>query len=175
MSSARAACRTTPTSPSSNGYAVSGKTSLSPRPMVGCAWNPDCSDRAMKQQIACVTALAAMLFGIPAVRESAPVVLGQSPVAAIVDQHKLAAIEALVLEDIAQKRLPGAVVLVGHRNRIVYQKAIGHRALIPTREPMTINTIFDLASLTKPIATTTSVMLLVEQGRIRLTDRVSTF
>ena len=78
-------------------------------------------------------------------------------------------------EDIAQKRLPGAVVLVGLRNRLVYQKAIGHRALVPAREPMTLDTIFDLASLTKPVATTTSVMMLIEQGKLRLTDRVADF
>ena len=60
-------------------------------------------------------------------------------------------------------------------NRIVYQKAIGDRALLPSREPMTLDTIFDLASLTKPVATTTSVMLLIEQGSLRLIDRVSTF
>ena len=88
---------------------------------------------------------------------------------------KLDAIEPLVREEIEQKRLPGAVVLVGLGDRIVYQKAIGHRALVPSREPMTLDTIFDLASLTKVVATTTSVMMLVEEGKLRLVDRVSTF
>jgi CubicO group peptidase (beta-lactamase class C family) len=92
-----------------------------------------------------------------------------------VDVRKLEAIEGLVRDDMALKRLPGAVVLVGVGDRIVYQKAIGDRALVPAREPMTLDTIFDLASLTKVVATTTSVMLLIEQGRVRLTDRVSTF
>jgi len=92
-----------------------------------------------------------------------------------VDLKKFEAIEALVREDIAQKRLPGAVVLVGVGDRVVYQKAIGDRALVPSREPMTLDTIFDLASLTKVVATTTSVMLLIEQGKIRLNDRVFTF
>jgi uncharacterized protein YbbC (DUF1343 family)/CubicO group peptidase (beta-lactamase class C family) len=57
---------------------------------------------------------------------------------------------------------------------VIYQKAIGDRAVVPSREPMTLDTIFDLASLTKVVATTTSVMLLIEQGKLRLTDRVST-
>ena len=92
-----------------------------------------------------------------------------------VDSQRFAAIEALVKEDIAQKKLPGAVVLVGRGDRILYQKAIGHRALVPAAEPMTLDTIFDLASLTKVIATATSVTMLIEDGRIRLNDRVATF
>jgi uncharacterized protein YbbC (DUF1343 family)/CubicO group peptidase (beta-lactamase class C family) len=91
------------------------------------------------------------------------------------DLRKFDAIEALVREDIARKRLPGAVVLVGVGDEIVYEKAIGDRALVPSPEPMTLDTIFDLASLTKPVATTTSVMILVEEGKIRLNDRVATF
>jgi uncharacterized protein YbbC (DUF1343 family) len=92
-----------------------------------------------------------------------------------IDLTRLEAIEALVRHDIEQKRLPGAVVLVGLGDRIIYQKAIGDRALVPAREAMTLDTIFDLASLTKVVATTTSVMMLIEQGKLRLIDRVSTF
>ena len=66
-------------------------------------------------------------------------------------------------------------MLIGLGDRIVYQKAIGNRAQVPSREPMTLDTIFDLASLTKVVATTTSVMMLVEEGKLRLNDRVSTF
>ena len=92
-----------------------------------------------------------------------------------VDLRRLDAIEPLVREAIAEKKLPGAVVLVGRGDRILYQKAIGNRAVAPSVEPMTIDTIFDLASLTKVVATTTSVMMLVEQGRIRLSDRVASY
>jgi uncharacterized protein YbbC (DUF1343 family) len=92
-----------------------------------------------------------------------------------VDLHGLDAIEPLVDAAIAEKKLPGAVVLVGRGDRVLYQKAIGNRALVPAVEPMTLDTIFDLASLTKVVATTTSVMMLVEQGRVRLSDRVATF
>ena len=66
---------------------------------------------------------------------------------------------------IAEKKLPGAVVLVGRGDRILYQKAIGNRALVPVAEPMTLDTIFDLASLTKVVATTTSVMILSKKER----------
>jgi uncharacterized protein YbbC (DUF1343 family)/CubicO group peptidase (beta-lactamase class C family) len=92
-----------------------------------------------------------------------------------VDLARLDAIPPLVEQAIAEKELPGAVVLVGRGDRVLYQKAIGRRAVEPAPEPMTLDTIFDLASLTKVVATTTSVMKLVEDGRIRLSDRVSTF
>jgi uncharacterized protein YbbC (DUF1343 family)/CubicO group peptidase (beta-lactamase class C family) len=94
---------------------------------------------------------------------------------AAVDAQKLDAIDPLVRAAIAEKKLPGAVVLVGRGDRILYHKAIGNRALVPASEPMTLDTIFDIASLTKVVATTTSVMMLVEQGRIRLNDRVAAF
>ena len=92
-----------------------------------------------------------------------------------VDATKFETIETLIRQDIEQKKLPGAVVLVGRGDRILYQKAIGQRALRPTAEPMTLDTIFDLASLTKVVATTTGVMMLLEEGKVRLNDRVSAY
>ncbi|MCD9188481.1 MAG: DUF1343 domain-containing protein [Pyrinomonadaceae bacterium] len=88
---------------------------------------------------------------------------------------KLNQIDALVEKDIADKKMPGAVVIVGHKGKIVYRKAFGNRALVPTVEKMTVDTIFDAASLTKPIATATSVMILVEQGKLRLNDTIGKF
>jgi CubicO group peptidase (beta-lactamase class C family) len=88
---------------------------------------------------------------------------------------KLDQIEQLVNSDIADKKLPGAVVIVGHRGRIVYRKAFGNRSLVPTVEKMTVDTIFDVASLTKPVATATSIMILVEQGKLRLNDTIGKF
>ncbi|MFN0141809.1 MAG: exo-beta-N-acetylmuramidase NamZ domain-containing protein [Pyrinomonadaceae bacterium] len=88
---------------------------------------------------------------------------------------KLAQIDELVNKDIADKKLPGAVVLVGHRGKIVFRKAYGNRSLVPTVEPMTVDTIFDVASLTKPVATATSIMILVEQGKLRLSDTIGKF
>src|SRR5438552_337954 len=86
-----------------------------------------------------------------------------------------APIAALVSEAIGRHELPGAVVLVGLDDRVMYQAAFGNRAVQPAIEPMTEDTIFDIASLTKVVATTTSVMQLVEQGRIRLNDPVARF
>ena len=92
-----------------------------------------------------------------------------------VDTARLARIDAVVGDAVAAGGLPGAVVLIAHRDRIVYRKAFGHRSLRPAREPMTVDTIFDLASLTKVIATAPSVMALVEDGAVRLRDRAARF
>jgi uncharacterized protein YbbC (DUF1343 family)/CubicO group peptidase (beta-lactamase class C family) len=86
-----------------------------------------------------------------------------------------APIAPLVEAAIDRRELPGAVVLVGRGDQILYQRAFGNRAVAPAPEPMTEDTIFDLASLTKVVATTTSVMTLVERGRIRLNDPVMLF
>ena len=84
-------------------------------------------------------------------------------------------IDDLVEEAIREKRLPGAVILIGQNERILYRKAFGHRALVPDLEPMTVDTVFDLASLTKVVATTTSIMQLVEAGRVSLEDPVTVY
>ena len=101
-----------------------------------------------------------------------------APVAASVDfpgNAKFCWIDDLVEEAIRENRLPGAVILVGQNERILYLKAFGWRALVPDLEPMTVDTVFDLASLTKVVATTTSIMQLVEAGRISLVDPVSVY
>jgi uncharacterized protein YbbC (DUF1343 family)/CubicO group peptidase (beta-lactamase class C family) len=89
--------------------------------------------------------------------------------------EKLKQIDALVEKDIADKKLPGAVVLIGRKGKIVYRKAFGNRALVPAVERMTVDTIFDVASLTKSIATATSVMILIERGQLRLNDTIGKF
>lgn len=93
-------------------------------------------------------------------------------VSAEIDRIRLARIDGLIEAAIQDGRLPGAVVVVGHAGEIVYAEAFGARAADGPPEVMTLDTIFDLASLTKVVATTTSVMILVEEGRLRLRDRV---
>ncbi|MBS1807879.1 MAG: DUF1343 domain-containing protein [Acidobacteria bacterium] len=88
---------------------------------------------------------------------------------------QLAFLDEAIADEIAKKQLPGAVILVGRQGKIVWRKAYGNRALEPTLEAMTPDTIFDLASLTKVVATATSVMILVERGKIRLGDPVSRY
>jgi len=86
-----------------------------------------------------------------------------------------AALDQQMQRAVQEGLIPGAVVLIGHDGHVVYQKAYGSRALIPHREPMTLDTIFDAASLTKVLATTPSIMRLFEQGQIRLNDPVTKY
>jgi uncharacterized protein YbbC (DUF1343 family)/CubicO group peptidase (beta-lactamase class C family) len=88
---------------------------------------------------------------------------------------RLAVIDPILKDAIRTGQIPGAVVLVWHNGQVVYRKAFGFRALEPRREPMTVDTVFDLASLTKVIATTTAAMQLVETGAVRLNDPVSRY
>jgi uncharacterized protein YbbC (DUF1343 family)/CubicO group peptidase (beta-lactamase class C family) len=85
------------------------------------------------------------------------------------------AVDDAIHQAIAAGRLPGAVLLVGHDGQVIYRKAYGQRALVPKPEPMTVDTIFDCASLTKLIATTSSLMKLFEQGKFRLNDRITSY
>jgi uncharacterized protein YbbC (DUF1343 family)/CubicO group peptidase (beta-lactamase class C family) len=80
----------------------------------------------------------------------------------------LSALDDIIRDGIASGEVPGAVVLVGRGDEILYHRAFGWRALVPNAEPMTLDTIFDLASLTKPLGTTLAVMSLVERGAIDL-------
>jgi uncharacterized protein YbbC (DUF1343 family)/CubicO group peptidase (beta-lactamase class C family) len=81
-------------------------------------------------------------------------------------------LDSIVQTSIQNHDMPGAVLLVGHDGHVIYRKAFGNRSLEPKIEPMSVDTIFDMASLTKVIATTTAVMQLEEQGRIRMNDPV---
>ena len=88
--------------------------------------------------------------------------------------EKLRELETLITDAIAQGRCPGAVLWVEH-DGASFHKALGKRALVPAPETMTEDTIFDLASLTKVVACTPSVMLLVERGLIKLDEPASTY
>ncbi len=98
-----------------------------------------------------------------ALPETAPESIGFAP-------GRLARLDSVIQESIAKKEVPGAVVLVGRAGKVVYAKAFGDRAIVPMREQMTRDTVFDMASLTKPVATATSIMILVERGKLKLSD-----
>jgi uncharacterized protein YbbC (DUF1343 family)/CubicO group peptidase (beta-lactamase class C family) len=88
-------------------------------------------------------------------------------------KSRLAVIDPIIKDAIERGNIPGAVVVVGHNGRVVYRKAFGYRSLEPRREKMTLDTIFDMASLTKVIATTTCVMQLIGEGKIKPNDAVA--
>ena len=95
------------------------------------------------------------------------------PDAAQYDIRTLARIDQVVRDAIQEKQALGAVIVVGNRNRILYRRAFGQRTIGTTAEPMTLDTIFDKASLTKATATATSILILAERGMLSLSDRVS--
>lgn len=88
---------------------------------------------------------------------------------------KLNNIDRIVNEAIAKHHLPGAVVAVVKKDKIAYLKAFGHQQLYPTLVPMDVHTIFDMASVTKPLATAVSTFILLERGDLSLQDPVSMY
>jgi CubicO group peptidase (beta-lactamase class C family) len=88
--------------------------------------------------------------------------------------EKLAEMDTAINEAIADHKCPGGVLWLEH-DGAVYKKAYGHRSLVPAEEPMTEDTIFDAASLTKVTATTPAMMLLIERGQVKLDESVHVY
>ena len=88
---------------------------------------------------------------------------------------RLGVVDAIVQDAIRDGQIPGAVVLIGHDGQVIYRKAFGERALEPRREPMSVDTIFDVASLTKVIATSIAVTQLVQEGEVRENEPVAKY
>ncbi|MEZ5392806.1 MAG: DUF1343 domain-containing protein [Bryobacterales bacterium] len=84
-------------------------------------------------------------------------------------------LDRVVEEEIAAGTMPGAVVLVGQGDRILHHRAYGDRSILPSREPMRLDTIFDCASLTKVVVTAPSILMLIEDGRLRLDEKVTKY
>jgi len=108
------------------------------------------------------------LAEVPKLPRSKPEDVGMSSV-------HLKYIDTAIAEGLKIGRMPGCVVMIGRNGKIVFEKAYGHRAVAPTSELMTIDTVFDMASITKPMATAMSIMILIERGELRLRDKVSYF
>lgn len=120
-------------------------------------------------------AAACFLLNILIVRalataQSPPASSPKPPAASPIPQDRFSALDAILNDAIAKKLTPGAVLLVGHDGQVVYRKAFGNRSLEPNLEPMTVDTVFDMASLTKVIATTSCVMRMVQLGQVKLND-----
>jgi len=112
----------------------------------------------------------AFLFVFPCLLTFSGAAFSQPPL-----DSRLTVLDSVINDAIAQQQIPGAVLIVGHDGLVAYRKAYGDRALEPRREPMTLDTIFDCASLTKVVATTTAVMQLWEQGKFRMNDPVAKY
>lgn len=87
----------------------------------------------------------------------------------------LRGVDEAVQAAVSAGEVPGAVVLVGRGERVLYRKAFGSRSLVPRQEPMIEDTIFDVASLTKVVATTPAILLLAEQGKLSLDDPLGNY
>jgi uncharacterized protein YbbC (DUF1343 family)/CubicO group peptidase (beta-lactamase class C family) len=88
---------------------------------------------------------------------------------------RLARLNTIIPSQLAAGGVPGAVVIVGHQGKIIYRQAFGQRMVSPQVLPMSTDTIFDIASLTKVVATTTAIMQLVDTGKINLDKPVATY
>jgi CubicO group peptidase (beta-lactamase class C family) len=115
---------------------------------------------------------------------SAPVAVGDEPSTRLpaaspadvgIDAGKLDQIGPAVQASIDTGGIPGAVVVVVREGKIAFRKAYGLRRKQPSEERMTVDTVFDMASLTKPIATATSIMILLDQGKLNLSERVNRY
>lgn len=78
-------------------------------------------------------------------------------------------------KEVELNRIPGAVVHVSYQGKVVLQEAVGNRVVFPEKAPMELNTVFDLASLTKVVATLPAILKLMDEGELRLDDSVSYF
>ncbi len=98
-----------------------------------------------------------------------------TPSEAGMDPVRLSQVDRIIEESINNGEIPGAVLAVVRNGKMAYLKAYGNKSVYPVQEKMTVNTIFDLASVSKPVGTAIAFMQLVEQGRVRLTDNVSMY
>jgi CubicO group peptidase (beta-lactamase class C family) len=103
---------------------------------------------------------------------AAPKVAVSDPASCGLNAERLAEMDGIVATALEEKRMPGCVVAIGRKGKIARLTAHGNKQLEPESRAMTTDTVFDLASLTKPIATATSVMLLVERGKLEISEPV---
>jgi len=116
-----------------------------------------------------------MLLSLPAAALPSAAGVDTESGAAALHIADLAPIDALVQEQVRAGHIPGAVVVIGDRERVLYRKAFGQLMTGPGAKPMRTDTIFDLASLTKVVATTTAIMQLAETGSLRLDNPIANY
>ncbi len=135
-----------------------------------------CEEDSVLCVLRSVMVLVLVVSGVPGAKSlsaSPPPLPSARPEEAGMDSRQLATIGQAVEEALATRKMPGCVVLIGRHGKVVFEKVYGLRQVQPEPVPMTLDTVFDLASLTKPVATATSVMILAERGKIRLEDPVA--
>ncbi|HBE70464.1 MAG TPA: hypothetical protein DDW52_20130, partial [Planctomycetaceae bacterium] len=133
--------------------------------------------RSLQKILGCLTLTSICVVGTPQELLAQPAhrLPLTSPESVGMSSDRLAGISDLVHTGIADAKMPGCVVCIGRAGKIVYLEAFGKRKLGEAPEAMTTDTVFDMASITKPVATATSIMKLVEDGKIRLNDTAASF
>ena len=127
----------------------------------------------MRPRHVAAAALVVLTLGCPLITQAqASSIVGSVPPKQSLDFTE---VSTLIQQAIADHKLPGAVVLIGHNGHIVFHHAYGNRALEPTVEAMTEDTLFDMASLTKVLVTTTAILQLNEQHKLALDTPVATY
>lgn len=116
---------------------------------------------------------AAAVMAVPALAQGT--LRMDSPERHGMNPEKLAQVDRVIEEAISAKEIPGAVLSVVRGNDIVYLKAYGNKSVVPAVDPMTTETLFDLASVSKCVGTTLAFMQLIENGYVRLTDNVDRY
>lgn len=107
-----------------------------------------------------------LLVTTVAVFATRPAPAAEDATATVTSEPRLPAVDAIVQRGLDAGEMPGAIVLIGQGDRVLHRAAYGFRQVEPEREPMTLQTLFDLASLTKPVATAASIMLLAERDQL---------
>ena len=116
--------------------------------------------------------LLSFIFSVAAIAQP---LLKVTPEQAGMDSKRLSNVDRIIGESIKKGEIPGAVIAVVRDGKMVYLKAYGNKSVYPDTVKMAVNTVFDLASVSKPVGTAIAFMQLVEQGRVRLTDNVSMY
>lgn len=119
-----------------------------------------------------ISVLVSLFFAIQVSAQYLPQV---SPEQVGMDSKRLQQTDQVINQAIANKEMPGAVLAVVKNGKMAYLKAYGNKEVYPSSVAMNVNTVFDLASVTKPVATAISAMILVERGQLRLLDKVNLF
>ncbi|QDS98268.1 exo-beta-N-acetylmuramidase NamZ domain-containing protein [Adhaeretor mobilis] len=127
------------------------------------------------KQITLLFVLVLLVSTSSLAKETPSTIAAPSPKRLKMDASQLERIDEIVNQQIEKGKLPGCVVAIGRRDGIAFAKAFGNRRLEPSKEKMTLDTVFDMASITKPVATATSIMILVDRGLIRLRDPVAEY
>ncbi|MFW6171159.1 MAG: serine hydrolase domain-containing protein, partial [Planctomycetota bacterium] len=124
------------------------------------------------QTVFCLVGLVAVAAtaGQPAANAALP---PAEPNQVGLDPGKLTEIDQVVAQGLKAEKMPGCVVLVARRGQVAFLKSYGYKRLRPEPVPMRTDTVFDMASITKPVATATSVMILLNRGLIKLDDPVA--